>query len=75
MARNRHYAVSWAADTYLKKSGRRRGLRRTQITSTFWVALDWATYRTLNTQARLNDDGYETWLSDYYRALLLPTRA
>lgn len=71
MTHNRAYAVTWATQTYLKKPGRRRGLRRGQITNTFWVALDWGTYRTLNTQARLDDNGYETWLNDYYRALLL----
>lgn len=72
MSRNRDYAVGWATDTLLRKRGRRRGLRREQVASIFWVALDWGTYRTLSGEAGLDDDGYEAWLGAYYRALLLP---
>jgi AcrR family transcriptional regulator len=72
MSRNRHYAVNWATDTLLRKRGRRRGLTREQIATTFWVAIDWSTYRTLTTHAGLDDDGYETWLRAYYTATLLP---
>ena len=38
----------------------------------FWVALDWATYRSLTDHAALDLDGYERWLVDYYGAILLP---
>lgn len=72
MNRNRHYAVNWATDTLVGKRGRRRGLTRAQIASTFWVAIDWNTYRTLTDHAGLDDDAYETWIRTYYTATLLP---
>jgi AcrR family transcriptional regulator len=72
MNRNRRYAVDWATETFLAKRGRRRGLRRTQVESVIWVALDWATYRSLTDLAGLDDDGYEKWLREYYASLLLP---
>lgn len=72
MNRNRRYGVNWATDTFLKKRGRRRGLTRPRVASTFWVALDWGTYRTLTEQAALDDTAYENWLRDYYSAQLLP---
>lgn len=71
MTRNREYAVSWATDTLLAKSGRRRGLARDEARTVFWVALDWETYRTLTERAGLDADGYEGWLRGYYRAMLL----
>jgi len=72
MNRNRRYAVDWATETFLRKRGRRRGLRRRQVASAFWVALDWGTYRTLIDLAGLDDDGYERWVRSYYTSLLLP---
>ncbi|HEY5694233.1 MAG TPA: helix-turn-helix domain-containing protein [Gaiellaceae bacterium] len=72
MNRNRRYAVDWATDTFLAKRGRRRGLRRARVAATFWVALDWGTYRTLTAHAGLDDDGYERWLRSYYVSQLLP---
>lgn len=72
MNANREYAVGWAVDTLLRKRGRRRGLTRAGAATAFWVALDWGTYRTLTRHAGLDDDGYERWLLDYYRSLLLP---
>lgn len=75
MNRNRQYGVRWATDTLLSKRGRRRGLSRTHVESTFWVALDWETYRTLTERAGLDADGYESWLRTYYAAMLLPLRA
>lgn len=75
MNRNRAHGVDWAATALLRKHGRRHGLRREAACAIFWVALDWGTYRALTELAGLDDDGYETWLRDYYRALLLPPRA
>lgn len=72
MNRNRRYAVDWAVDTFLAKRGRRRDLRRSQVGASFWVALDWGTYRTLVDLAGLDDDGYEEWLAGYYAGQLLP---
>lgn len=70
MNRNRNYAVNWATETLFTKPGRRRGLTRRQAASTFWVALDWGTYRVLTEHAALSPDGVERWLRSYYRALL-----
>jgi AcrR family transcriptional regulator len=75
MNRNRTYAVDWATSTLLAKRGRRRGLTRDGARTTFWVALDWETYRTLTERAGLDDDDYERWLTMYYAAMLLPVRA
>jgi TetR/AcrR family transcriptional regulator of autoinduction and epiphytic fitness len=71
MNRNRTYAVGWATSTLLAKPGRRPRLRRRLVEATFWVALDWGTYRTLTAHARLSAAGYEEWLRDYYASALL----
>ena len=75
MNRNRAYGVDWATTTLLAKRGRRRGLGLDGTRAIFWVALDWGTYRTLTQLSGLDDDGYESWLRDYYRRLLLPPTA
>jgi AcrR family transcriptional regulator len=75
MNRNRAYGVDWATRTLLGKRGRRRGLTPEATRGVFWVALDWGTYRTLTELAGLDAGGYEKWLRDYYRALLLPATA
>ncbi|HEY6961780.1 MAG TPA: TetR family transcriptional regulator [Gaiellaceae bacterium] len=72
MNENRRFAVSWAAKTLLAKPGRRRGLRRADVDTAFWVALDWGTYRTLTEHAGLTPAGFERWLVAYYRAQFLP---
>lgn len=72
MNHNRDDAITWATNTLLTKRGRRRGLTRPKIASILWVALDWGTYRTLTEHAGLNDDGYQTWLHNFYKAMLLP---
>jgi AcrR family transcriptional regulator len=71
MNENRAFGVQWATATLLRKPGRRPRLRRGDVEAIFWVALDWATYRTLTQHARLDDDGYERWLRSYYTAALL----
>lgn len=71
MNRNRAYAVRWATTTLLAKPGRKPGLRRRDVEASFWVALDWGTYRTLTGQARLTPSQFEAWLRRYYRATLL----
>ena len=53
MNRNRTYAVGWAASTLLAKPGRLPRVRRRLVEATFWVALDWGTYRTLTAHAGL----------------------
>lgn len=72
MNRNRRYGVRWATDTFLAKPGRRRGLRRGDVEATFWVALDWGTYRTLTGHAGRTAYDVERWLRLYYERMLLP---
>jgi hypothetical protein len=69
---NRAFVVHWATTTLLTKPGRKRWLIRKDVEATFWVALDWATYRILTEQARLDATGYERWLRRYYAATFLP---
>jgi AcrR family transcriptional regulator len=74
MNRNRRFAVRWATGTLLGKPGRRRAVAPEEVEAVFWVALDWATYRTLTDHAGLTLDGYEEWLNSYYASMLLPAR-
>ena len=71
MNHNRAVAVKQATETLLQKPGRKRGLRRQDVEASFWVALDWGTYRTLTEQAHLTPTQYEGWLRNYYKATFL----
>jgi AcrR family transcriptional regulator len=71
MNRNRAAAIERATETLLAKPGRKRGLRRQDVQASFWIALDWATYRTLTEQGQLTPDQYEAWLDRYYKATFL----
>jgi|tagenome__1003787_1003787.scaffolds.fasta_scaffold20724606_2 AcrR family transcriptional regulator len=71
MNRNRSAAISRATETLLEKPGCKPGLTRQDVRASFWIALDWATYRTLTEQARLTPDQYEAWLRRYYAATFL----
>jgi AcrR family transcriptional regulator len=71
MNHNRKYAVQWAARTLTAKPDCRRGLSVPEAEATFWVAIDWATYRTLTKHAGLTAAGYEAWLRAYYGRQLL----
>jgi AcrR family transcriptional regulator len=71
MNRIRTYAVGLSASTLLVKPGRRPRLRRGLVEATFWVALDWGTYRTLTVHAGLSQAGYEEWLRGYYASAFL----
>lgn len=70
MNRNRAYGVRWASETLLAKPDRRPGLKRKDVQATFWVALDWGTYRTLTEHAGLSPHAFEQWLRGYYHSLL-----
>jgi AcrR family transcriptional regulator len=67
---NRAYGVRWAAATLLAKPDRRPRLQRRYVESTFWVAFDWGTYRTLTEQGALDAAAFERWLRRYYRSML-----
>jgi AcrR family transcriptional regulator len=71
MNRNRRFAVRWATDTLIRKRGHRRAITRGEVEAVFWVAIDWATYRTLTEHAGLTQGGYEQWLHGYYQSTLL----
>ena len=71
MNRNRTAAIRRATETLLEKPGCKPGLIPQDVQASFWVALDWATYRTLTEQARLTPDQYEAWLRRYYEATFL----
>ena len=71
MNNNRRYAVRWAAATLMAKPGRRPNLAIPEAEATFWVAIDWATYRTLTKYAGLSASDYEAWLRAYYSRQLL----
>ena len=71
MNHNRTVAVRRATNTLLAAPGRKRGLRRQDVEATFWIALDWGTYRTLTEHANLTPNQYEAWLLRYYKAALL----
>lgn len=71
MNANRAYAVRWASELVLAKPGRRPGLARVDVEATFWMALDWGTYRTLTTQAGLSRSDFERWLRRLYRLAFL----
>jgi AcrR family transcriptional regulator len=71
MNRNRSAAIERATETLFGLPGRRAGLKREDARASFWVAFDWAVYRTLTEQARLTPDQYQAWLDRYYRATFL----
>jgi hypothetical protein len=71
MNANRAHAVRWASDLLLSFPGRRRGLVRADVEATFWVALDWGTYRTLTAHSGLSRSDFERWLRRLYRLAFL----
>ena len=71
MNHNRVVAIKQATETLVRKPGRKRGLRRRDVEASFWIALDWATYRTLTEQAHLTPTQYEGWLRNDYKATFL----
>jgi AcrR family transcriptional regulator len=68
---NRAYAVQWAAATLMSKTGRRATLTKPEAEATFWVSIDWGTFRTLTRHGKLSARQFEEWLNDYYTRLLL----
>ena len=70
MTANRRTGTTWATQTLLTKNDAPQHLDRDHIQNTFWLALDWATYRTLTEHRRLTPDTYERWLRNYYANML-----
>jgi AcrR family transcriptional regulator len=71
MTTNRRTGVRWATKTLRGKVDADRSLRPRDIEDTFWVALDWGTYRTLSEHRGMSADAFQAWLRRYYRSMLL----
>jgi AcrR family transcriptional regulator len=69
MNHNRGVGVGWATRTLLAKPGTQQ-LDIADVERTFWVALDWGTYRLLTDHTGLSPDGYQAWIAAYYRRML-----
>jgi hypothetical protein len=70
MTRNRAFGVTWAAKTLLNKYDADPRLKLSDVENTFWIALDWGTYRTLTDERGFSPDEFETWLRRYYLRML-----
>jgi TetR/AcrR family transcriptional regulator, regulator of autoinduction and epiphytic fitness len=62
---NRRTGAQWAAATLLTKPGVR------YAEDVFWIAIDFGTYRSLTLGRGLSPAGFETWIRNYYRKMLL----
>jgi AcrR family transcriptional regulator len=70
MTQNRQQGARWAARTLAEKPDVDRMLRRNDIETTFWLALDWATYRSLTAGRGLGPPSFQLWLRHYYNQML-----
>jgi AcrR family transcriptional regulator len=73
MSVNRRSGVDWAVETLLAKPGTGH-LDAEDAWLTFWVTVDWGTYRTLTDGPGLDPDGYEAWVVRYYERMFQPDR-
>ena len=71
MTANRRSGSRWATRTYLSKVGADPTLKRVEVENTFWLALDWGTFRSMTDQHGLTVGAFERWLRGYYRRMLL----
>jgi hypothetical protein len=67
----RRAGAAWAADTLLSKPGVPPHISRRYAEEVFWIAIDPATYRSLTLGRGLSPSGFETWISGFYRNMLL----
>jgi AcrR family transcriptional regulator len=70
MTHNRRSGVTWATDLLLAKPDTDPTLERSYVENTFWLALEWGTYRTMTEQHGLTPKQFEQWLRSYYRNML-----
>src|SRR5436305_1148141 len=54
MTANRLSGVRWATRTYMSKPGADASIKRADVENTFWLALDWGTFRTMTQQHGLS---------------------
>jgi AcrR family transcriptional regulator len=71
MTANRLSGTRWATQTFMAKRGANPRLDLTDVENTFWLALEWGTFRSLTDDHGLTADEYERWLRTYYRRMLL----
>jgi hypothetical protein len=71
MTANRASGVRWATRTFAGKPDADGGLRQGEIEDAFWLALDWATYRSMTAGRGMSRRGFERWIRGYYRRTLL----
>ena len=67
----RRAGAAWAADTLLSKPGVPPHISRRYAEEVFWIAIDPATYRSLTLGRGLSPSEFETWISGFYRNMLL----
>ncbi len=70
MTENRRSGVTWATDLLLAKPDADRSLKRNHVENTFWLALEWGTYRTMTDQHGCTPNQFERWLRSYYHHML-----
>ncbi len=70
MTRNRRSGVAWATDLLFTKPDADTTLKRSHVENTFWLALEWGTYRTMTDQHGLTPKQFERWLRTYYHHML-----
>ena len=69
MTENRAYGVNWATRVLLAKPDVDASLDPESVETTFWLALDWGTYRSLTRERGVSPDAFEGWLREYYRRM------
>jgi TetR/AcrR family transcriptional regulator, regulator of autoinduction and epiphytic fitness len=68
---NRRTGAQWAAATLLTKPGVPPHVSQRYAEDVFWIAIDFGTYRSLTLGRGLSPAGFETWIRNYYRKMLL----
>jgi AcrR family transcriptional regulator len=68
---NRRAGSRWAATTLLAKPGLPPHIGQRYAEEVFWIAIDPATYRSLTLGRGLSPAGFETWIRNFYRKMLL----
>jgi AcrR family transcriptional regulator len=71
MTKNRRVGVRWGTSTLLAKPDADPSLEASDVEDTFWIALEWGTYRSMTEPRRLTPNAFERWLRTYYRRMLL----
>src|SRR3954469_1753781 len=71
MTANRLSGVRWATRAYMSKAGADARIKRTDVENTFWLALEWGTFRSMTDQHGLSVDQFERWLRGYFRRMPL----